>query len=408
MSERRESDKANDPDEIRANHLRPSLSSAANDPSDTQTPRSNDEQNRRRLKGSFNANEFEQSPDGVRSRSWKSNDTKSRPTDESRAYPQIGTGERGRISQSIQATAIQATGRPNEASNENNHSLESDDMLQRTLARYVREAKNPRLPIAAVDVVLASELLPRLLMAHRVRNAPNEPDVKEKTVESLSEADRRFFKNLILEEVDGSAVDFLTSLVVRGIPSDQIVFDLFGDTARQLGQLWDSDELDFATVTIGLCNLHKVMRNQEWSSRDAGVRKGSARPSRKALLTTLNGDQHIFGLYAVAEAFRREGWIALTAAGAGKVAVAAMLADEYFDVAAISASCDFDTQMAAKELAGYRSASKNKDLKIIVGGPAFGKDCEAVYNVGADGWSREARDAPAAAGALLDDLIERI
>ncbi|MEO0398669.1 MAG: cobalamin-dependent protein [Pseudomonadota bacterium] len=251
---------------------------------------------------------------------------------------------------------------------------------------------------ASINTLIASELAPRLLLAHRVRDAVAASE-EFSVFQQILPTDREYFEQLILEDISGSAVDFVRSLVDRGVSANDVMLDLMGGTAVRLGEMWETDETDMARVTIGLCNLHEVLRERQWQIPKAIPFE---RDGRRILLATLGEDQHIFGLCTVAEVFRREGWRTLAAPGAGVEAIAKSLSEQHFDILGLSASNDFSLDDAKAEIDSYRSASKNRDLKVLVGGRAFNQNSGLVGALGAEGWSRDARDAPSAAGALLD------
>jgi len=256
---------------------------------------------------------------------------------------------------------------------------------------------------ADIDQAIASELAPRLMLAHRVR-APSLSGRPLGTAGAVSRADIDIFVELVLEDEPGVCGAFIEQLIQRGVSRVDILTGLLAATARRLGDMWDRDERGLVEVTLGLCRLHRELRERDWSGgRD--LRPATDAP--KVLLATLCGDQHIFGLVIVGEMFRQAGWRVATEGAATAAALAARLADEEIDVVGLSASCDIDAADAARDIKRLRAASKNPDLKIFVGGRIFIENQSLVSETGADGLATDAKSAPALAAKLVEVDVER-
>jgi MerR family transcriptional regulator, light-induced transcriptional regulator len=78
------------------------------------------------------------------------------------------------------------------------------------------------------------------------------------------------------------------------------------------------------------------------------------------------------------------------------------LRTEWFDVVGLSLSCDALFDRLVEAVPAMRRASRNRDLGVLVGGPAFLDRPDRVMCVGADASAADARDAPRIARHLLD------
>jgi hypothetical protein len=92
-------------------------------------------------------------------------------------------------------------------------------------------------------------------------------------------------------------------LLETGRSYEAITDTLLTRTARDLGHRWDTDEISFADVTVGISRLFRV--NAAFSSM---MNEIVARPGPRLLFATLPCQRHTLGLVLAAESFRRDGW----------------------------------------------------------------------------------------------------
>ena len=90
----------------------------------------------------------------------------------------------------------------------------------------------------------------------------------------------------------------------------------------------------------------------------------------------------------------RDGFRVLVGAPWSEADLLAQVRTEWFDVIGFSAGCESRLSSLKREITRIRAASMNPDVKILVGGQVFSLEYELVQRVGADGWARDARDAP--------------
>ncbi len=240
---------------------------------------------------------------------------------------------------------------------------------------------------------LELDVIPRLAQSHRMpmrsaNHAALPPTLAE--IEAFSAC-----------LVDGSeagirvAVDGFRS---RGVTVESLYVDLFAPAARHLGGLWDSDLCDFATVTVGLGRLQRLLREL---SPAFGAEVEHPRNGRRAMLAQPNDEQHSFGLSMVAEFFRRAGWEVHGGPGGAASDPTARVREEWFDMVGLSIGSEARLSWLERSVATLRQASRNRALVIIVGGPLFTLHPDWVERVGADGTALEARAAPGLAESLI-------
>ena len=262
-----------------------------------------------------------------------------------------------------------------------------------------RSAKNPfggalGKQTARLFQTIEGEILPRLML---VQKSPDKPAILDQDPK-VSEDQIRAFQLCVLQQDDKAALDFMAALEADGVPHSAILVELIGGLARRFGAMWESDEMEFADVTIGVCKLHRLLRMKTARYRAFAEALTGA---RRILVATANGDQHTLGSAVVAEIFRDSGWGVNNAAGKSSNEVAQLLRREYFDVLGLSASSEVAAGDIATEIRDVKKASRNKGLRVVVGGPLFQKDPGLAETVGADACIVDARAAPAMAERII-------
>ncbi|MEL7486213.1 MAG: cobalamin B12-binding domain-containing protein [Pseudomonadota bacterium] len=276
------------------------------------------------------------------------------------------------------------------------------------LSNLLQFGSNLEIKSNAGDVARAAEqirraiegdLVPRLMLAFRL----NEPRLDDDTLAKaeigvIDQSDRDNFLAIALEDDGAAASTFVEALLQRGVSREAVYLDLFASTARSLGELWESDHIDFTAVTVGLMLLHRLIREQSSAYEPSQVRN---RPGGKILLATACGDQHYLGVVIVGEFFRRAGWRVWFEPGASADEVAALSASERFDIIGLSAANSVNAGDVANEIEAVRAGSKNPDVKVFVGGRLFAENPELVEVTGADAWAQDAEEAVRIAESIV-------
>ena len=258
----------------------------------------------------------------------------------------------------------------------------------------VPNAENAR----SLDQLIAREIIPRLLIAH----ATPHPVGEAVGDHAISEAEVATFAPLALQVEADELLDYVETLLARGVTPDTVLVDLLAPAARLLGQFWEDDRCDFVDVTMGLWRLQEVVH--ELSGRSP---HGSAAVDhvRRALFATLEGDQHSFGTIVVDELFGASGWATDRITAATTVELLARVRDEWFDLAGLTITCDCHVAPLPSIVRSIRAASRNPRICVMVGGPVFARDAKLAATVGADGTAPDARVAVRIAGELVDAVV---
>lgn len=189
---------------------------------------------------------------------------------------------------------------------------------------------------------------------------------------------------------------FVERLRASGLGLDELYLAVLTPAARRLGELWSTDEIDFTEVTAGLGRLqHLVADLSPTFIETAPV------DARRCMLAAVPHAQHTLGLVMVADFFRRAGWTVAGDPAMDETALTARLAAEHLDLVGFSIGTErhvFDLERLA---AVAKRKARNRDLKVIVGGPLAVERPDLVTVPGVDGIATNAPEAVCLAERLV-------
>jgi methanogenic corrinoid protein MtbC1 len=249
---------------------------------------------------------------------------------------------------------------------------------------------------------IEADIIPRLLLAHQNSGSGPEqlPGAETRSigvadVERLTRLAQTSDFATVWKEVEGQRAS--------GVPLEAVFLDLLAPVARRLGKLWEQDLLDFTGVTIALMRLQQVMRELAPAFSAQCARRPRVIPPR-ILVTTVPGEQHRFGVLMVAEFFRRAGWEVMSDPVNSDHALRTLLAESHFDLLGLSLGSHTGLDALSCTIRASRDATLNRDLGIMVGGPAFVDNPGYVAQVGADLTASDARSAVTHAENFIKNL----
>lgn len=247
----------------------------------------------------------------------------------------------------------------------------------------------PSAPISAQQSLvrtLQRDLIPRLAHAHRPAPAQlGAQDVVSFTADLLAGCERALMVRL-------------DDLRQRGLSVQALCLDLLAPAACHLGTLWNEDRCDFASVTIAVGQLQRLMRllgmGRAPSQRDPGA-------GPQVLMLQPPQEQHSFGMAMVAEFFRCAGWVVSGGVVDGSTSAAACARARHLDVVGFSVGSEAQLDWLRREIASVRKASVNPRLVVMVGGPLFVLHPDRAAGLDVDLCLDSAREAPNLAERLL-------
>jgi len=235
----------------------------------------------------------------------------------------------------------------------------------------------------------------------------------EPEADRLTPRDIEEFAQSVLSGGTAAGLQRIEELRVRGMRLDAIYLHLLGPAARHLGVLWEEDRCDFTQVTIGLGGLHRILRELspqfrsgiEWTDED--VHSGgisSVNSGRRLLLVPASGEQHSLGLLMVADFFARAGWDVWGGETPAGGELFRLVRDQWFDVVGLAVGCERRLELLAADIRSLRATSRNRAVRVMVGGPVLVTHPEYAAVVGADGMAVDAWEALRVAEGLLAHL----
>ena len=205
------------------------------------------------------------------------------------------------------------------------------------------------------------------------------PPVSAEQVES--------FTRLICDGHEVEAHHMVEDLLSGGASPEMLMLTLLAPAARLMGEFWCQDRRDFVEVTLGMARLQQLVRQ---------FRLPSAAPDElhgHALLVPVPGEQHTFGIRLVEEHLLRAGWKVTALLKVGEAEITRLVAEEHFDFIGFSVSSERLLPALRSAIRSLRSSSRNRNVRIAVGGVLFDGRNIAPRDIDVDAIVTDAQDA---------------
>ena len=247
--------------------------------------------------------------------------------------------------------------------------------------------------VASLARALETEVIPRLVQHHR------DPDAEPQVMPTHAEIDA--LVAALVDDSDSRVSHLVHAVQSRGVEVGTVYAELLAPAARHLGERWEQDRTDFATVTVGLGRLQRLLRQL---SPAFGSEIEHPAHGRRIVLTQPDTEQHIFGLSMVAEFFRRDGWDVLGGVAGVGIDAASWVRRDWFDVVGFSIGSELSLPWLKSTVAEVRRVSRNPAIVVMVGGPLFTLNPGWAVEVGADA-TADGRSAPQMAETIVDRRV---
>ena len=239
--------------------------------------------------------------------------------------------------------------------------------------------------------LVEGEVIPRLMKLHGDRLLDDKPaiqiDQKPQASPSLFERAEPTARDVArlasaAAECDKAAARaVIDQFISRGLSLERVFIDLLGPAAQDLGARWVSDACDFAEVTVGLGVLQRLLRDFGPSFQALG---SPVWHGRRALILPVPGEDHVFGALMAGEFFRRAGWDVSDEPVVSVADLGALVQREPFAIVGLSLSGETLIDQAAISIQAIRRASRNPNVRIILGGNLVIQDPDLGATLGAD------------------------
>ena len=205
------------------------------------------------------------------------------------------------------------------------------------------------------------------------------PTITEPLVEALTA--------LMFNGEEAEAAVMVDHLMAGGVSPESIMLDLLAPSARMMGDLWCDDRRDFVEVTLGLARLQHLVRQFRLAPGDAAPIRG------EALLLAVPGEQHTFGVRLVEEHLLRAGWRVTATLKASQDEIGRRVSADYYDFVGFSVTSDRLLPALRSAIRSVRTYSRNRDIRIVVGGVLFAGHDYDTRDIDADAIVTDARQA---------------
>jgi hypothetical protein len=244
---------------------------------------------------------------------------------------------------------------------------------------------------AALSELMTTVIVPRLCAARAARAVPLAPP------QPLSAT----LASLLIAVDATSAFAMVEAALSRYVSLGSLVTELLEPAARDLGDLWQSDDCTEIEVALGLGRLQAIAR--EFGHGAPRVR---ALHPPVVLIAPQPGEAHMLGAILDAEMLWQAGWSPRVDFPSSSGALDSLVAGTWIDALDLSLSTSFqrDHRLAQveKTIASARLASLNPDVVVVVSGRVFsdlakaGDSGATVRRIGADGGFGSAAQAQSA------------
>lgn len=256
-----------------------------------------------------------------------------------------------------------------------------------------RESTSPD----ALARVIESDIIPRLLMAHRDHGPMTAPIAAAQA--AIPDGYAELFAAATLTEEVGSLLARVEALMAGGVTVETIYLHLLAPAARRLGAWWDEDACDFVDVTMGLWRCQEIVHALSALIPGAAPVAGA---ERRALFAPAPGEQHGLGAIIVEEFFRRAGWQTWSVPALDADELVALVTGRAFDIVGLTVSVERHVAALKHSITAVRLASRNPDIIVLVGGRVFTEVPALAAEIGADGTAADGALAVALADRLLN------
>ncbi len=175
-----------------------------------------------------------------------------------------------------------------------------------------------------------------------------------------------------------------------GWSMDRLYLEGIAGAARQLGQWWCSDDIDFASLTVAAAKLQAILR--DWDPRFQ--KSAPPIPGADQFTALLMGEfnsQHSLGVLMLQAFFKRDGWHLVDTLGMDEPRLLNHLKTQVVHVFGLSVASDRHLRNTQRLIQNVRDCSFNPHVQVMVGGPMVLADPQLTQDLKAD-WSSPTAD----------------
>jgi methanogenic corrinoid protein MtbC1 len=186
------------------------------------------------------------------------------------------------------------------------------------------------------------------------------------------------------------------SAVETGTSVRSIYMDVFQPVQREIGRLWQTNEVSVAQEHFCTAATQLIM-GQLFPMFPQIPRNG-----KRVVVTCVGGELHEVGARMVADLFEMEGWDSyFLGANTPSKGILSAVAEREADILAVSVTIHYNVEAARQLICAVRGSPDATSLKVMVGGRPFLVAPSLWSAVGGDGFAPDAEEATVAAARLV-------
>lgn len=251
----------------------------------------------------------------------------------------------------------------------------------------------------AISEILRSKIVPDLVDSTclKLENSPATMVIAQKY--EFHQSDIASLAGYLIGGQVTKAEKLVASHLDSGCAASALILSLFAPVAQLMGDKWCNDSASFAEVTLGMMELHSLLRSidpelvQEFSTLE---RRG------KALFSVMPGDTHIFGVSVLQSFFMANGWSVDVMLDPTTRSLGDRLASASYDIVGLSVASREAIPECKKLIKILREKTTNPDSAFMVGGLPFSLEPTLVSAVEADHMATDAFEALAIASSICE------
>lgn len=205
---------------------------------------------------------------------------------------------------------------------------------------------------------------------------------------------RQFLQHLLAGQRQ-PASRLILDAVQNGTPVKQIYLQVFQRTQREIGRLWQTNQISVAQEHFCTAATQMIM-SQLYPYIFTGERK-----NHRMVVACVGEELHEIGARMVADFFEMEGWDTFfLGANTPLTSILSMLSNQKADILALSATMVFHINQVAEIITDLRNTPM-AHTPVLVGGYPFNISSGLWQHVGADGYAPDAESALTEANKLI-------
>ncbi len=262
------------------------------------------------------------------------------------------------------------------------------DSLKKTFQSNLGELDSAEMMLW-LNKTIESEIIPRLLMGHKLESANQVIDDQSSDIE-VKQTEINDFCQTLLDGPIADCFTFIDRMQKSGHSLVSLYMNLVPASTRRLQQLWETDENSFTEVTLALGRAQNLIHQLSPSFMSQGK---LSEFQGNALLINAPRSQHTLGILIMGEFFKLNGWNTTVEIETTSADLKDRIRLQAYDLLAISISCEDQWGTMETLLNEVKKVSKNKGILTMAGGPLFDFKPELVQECSADVCELTAEDA---------------